>query len=110
MTFPQRKHLLVAFAIAVCGSSVFADQKTDDSNSFVRMRRDRQESPIALETAIVTFAPVDVPAKMPSSRAMRRVMAIASSVDTVWISEKHARTGVTSAQFGVEKPQPPRWS
>jgi len=51
--------LLVAVAFAVSGSLVFAGQKPDDADSYVRLRRSQQEEPIALETAIARFVPTD---------------------------------------------------
>jgi hypothetical protein len=47
------------------------------------------------------LAPVDVPAKSPSSRASRSAIAIASSVETVSIS-----SAIPSCQSGTTKPAP----
>ena len=59
MTFRLKTYLLAAIVIAVCGGSVYADPESDDSDAFVRMRRGEDKEPIALETAIVRFAPAD---------------------------------------------------
>lgn len=59
MRFRHRTHLFTAIAIAICGNSAFADQKPDDSDSFVRIRCSKDKDPIALETAILRFTPSD---------------------------------------------------
>ena len=55
----------------------------------------------ATRIAATTFAPDEVPAKIPSSLARRRAIALASSVETAWIS-------LTSSGFqsGGTKPIP----
>jgi len=59
MTFRLQTCLLPAIVLAVFGGSVYADPESDDSGAFVRIRRSEDKEPIALETAIVRFAPAD---------------------------------------------------
>lgn len=55
----------------------------------------------AARNATITFAPVDVPAKMPSTLASRRAMAMASPVETVATSSIGA-----GSQSGTTNPAP----